>query len=614
MLSDIYTQPVKAAGPNRRLIRVFLFMGLSMLIAGIALYLYQEEISNFRKNIAIEQTHHLENQTTLIREDFKHCAYALLFLSNQVRLHKPFTATANLSALGNNFISFLDSSKLYDQIRVLDIHGMEVLGTRYYAGTPSIIPEDELKQSGGNEYFLKTIALDANEVYISPMVFTSQHGQGKLSMEPVIQFGMPLFDVQGQKTGMISMSYLAGSMLGKFKKVAGFEGLDVGESMLLNQEGDWLSGPDPKREWGFMFEGSRQSHLNTTAPEAWRRISSQKSGHFVINGDQYHFGSLYPAEMVASISGINSYRNSQPVLWKVVSRYPQTVFSQTTKETRNTIILFTLAFLVLINSMFWFLARAIARRRQTEGELEKLQLQESERASRLRILGRMSAEIAHELHQPLSAILSYADTCSRLMKKGKVEADKMSSLLGKISGQADRAGHVVRHVGNFTRSHEMKRALLDLNILVGETLSLAEIDTSKYRVACGVELAKPLPQVFADHLLIQQVLLNLIRNACEAMEEIDQHKRQLTVKTEGIENDFIKVSVCDQGPGLKPDELEQMFEPFFTLKKEGMGLGLSVSCSIIENHGGRLWAERLPGKEFVVCFTLPVTGELCNGD
>ncbi len=602
-MSDIRTKP------NRRLIRWPLFIGLSILIVGLALYIYQQEIRNYRHNIAIEQVHHLENQTTLIREDFKHCAYALLFLSNQIRLHRFFTSTASLDALGNDFVSFLASSKLYDQIRLLDIHGKEVLGARYYTGTPGIMPEKELTQSGGQEYFVRTIALEANEIYISPMVFTTRHGQGGLSTEPVIQFGMPLFDAQGQKTGMISMRYLAGSMLNNFKKVAGFEGMHVGESMLLNQEGDWLSGPGLKREWGFMFADSRQSHLNTTAPEAWRRISSQASGNFIVNGDQYHFATLNPAEMVASISGIYSYRNPLPDLWKVVSRYPQTAFSQTVRERRDAIILFTMAFLLLINSMLWFLARAIARRRQTEGELEKLQMQEKERASRLKILGRMSGEIAHELHQPLSAIMSYADTCSRLLKTGKVDADKISRLLGKISGQAGRAGHVVRHVGNFTRSHEMRRVSLDLNVLVGETLSLAELDTSKYRVACGVELAKPLPQVFADHLLIQQVLLNLIRNACEAMEDIEHCNRQLTIKTEKIEDNCIRVSVCDQGPGLKPDDLEHMFEPFFTLKKEGMGLGLSVSCSIIENHGGRLWAERLPGKGFVVCFTLPVTGE-----
>ena len=588
-----------------------------MLIAGIAWYIYQEEIRNYRKNIAIEQTHHLENQTTLIREGFKHCAYNLLFLANQVRLHKPFTTAAGSNALGDDFISFLDSSELYDQIRLLDIHGKEVFGAQYYAGKPRITPENKLKQSTGSEGFLTTIALDANEIYISPMIFTAQHGKGELSMEPVIQFGMPLFDAQGQRSGMISLSYLAGSMLNQYKKVAAFEGLDVGESMLLNQEGDWLSGPDPKREWGFMFVDSRQSHLDTTAPEVWRRISSQKSGHFILNGDQYHFTTLYPAEMISSISRINSHKDPRQAFWKAVSRYPQAVFSLTTRETRNTIILFTLAFLLLINSLFWFLARAITRRRQTEKKLEKLeklQTQERERASRLKILGRMSAEIAHELHQPLSAILSYADTCSRLMSKEEVQADKVGRILGKISGQADRAGNVVRHVGNFTRSHEMERVSLDTNMLIVETLSLAELDTSKYRVKCDSELARSLPLTFADHLLIQQVLLNLIRNACEAMQAMEPNKRQLIIQTEKTEGNCIKVSVCDQGPGLKPEELEHMFEPFFSLKQGGMGLGLSVSYAIIENHGGHLWAEKRTKKGFVICFTLPIAGELHDGE
>jgi PAS domain S-box-containing protein len=850
---------------NRRLVSFFLFTAFSLLIVGIAFYVYQEEIRNHRQNIAIEQTHHLENQTALIQESFRHCAYALLFLTNQIRLHQSFKSTAGREALANDFISFLDSSELYDQIRLLDIHGMEVIRARYHAGEPKIIPKHELQQSGGQDYFVKTIRLNANEIYISPMVFTSQHGKGGLSMEPVIQLGMPVFDRHGQKTGMIEMNYLAEIMLSQFKKVAGFEGLDVGESMLLNDDGYWLAGPGLQRKWGFMFADRSQNYLEIISPEAWEHISSQKSGHFVMDGDQYHFATLNPAEMVASISGINSYRDPQPAFWKVISRYPQTVFSLTTRETRNSIILFTLSFLLLINCMFWFLARAIARRRQTEAELrlsernyrmhiesvsdvvyfidpgfrivdispsveamlgykpeelvgrslkelglmtresarqtvadmksiikgkaiksrdltfvakdgthcigegsgapyytdgkisgfvgvirditqrkqmeeklresedrlkkiitaandaifivdtkkyniievnqkavsmfgysieefdllrmsnmssegtdgqlgfylnetassgqgatceltlrkkdgmeiptelstapihlggrtlilvmvrditdrkraealEKLQIQERERASRLMILGRMSAEIAHELHQPLSAILSYADTCLRLMKTGEMEADKMTRLLGKISGQADRAGHVVRHVGNFTRSQEVQRASLDLNMLIIETLNVSELEARKYRIKISTELTKLLPPVFADHLLIQQVLLNLIRNACEAMETMEPGKRQLIIQTDRGDNDCIKVSVCDQGPGLQPDELEHMFDPFFSLKKAGMGLGLSVSYSIIENHGGRLWAEMLPETGLVVCFTLPIVGELCHED
>jgi PAS domain S-box-containing protein len=842
-----------------------LLLMFSVLIAVIAILIYQEEIRNYRQQIAVEQVHHLENQTTLIRENFRYCAYSLLFLTNQIRLHQPFKTTAGLKALANDFISFLDSNELYDQISLLDVHGMEVLTAHYLTSGPAIASKNELQLSTGRDYFVRTIMLNTNEIYISPMVFMNNHGKSNLSLEPVIQFGMPLFDEQGQKTGIIILSYLAGSMLSQFKKVAGFGGLGMGESMLLNRDGYWLSGPDPKGEWGFMFSDHRQSHLDITVPEAWKRIVSQESGHFVVNGDQYYFTTLYPVEMVSSISRINTYRDPQEAFWKAVSRYPQTVFSATIRETRNTIILFTLFFILLMNGVFWFLARAIVRRQHTENELrlseknyrrhiesvsdvvysidpgfriedispsveamlgykpeeligstlkelhlvtkesakqamidikgilkgkavksraltfiakdgkhyigecsgapyftdgkisgfagvirditqrkemeghlresedrlkkiftsaneaifiidvqndeiievnpqaismlgysrkefkrlrmremvqcemndrfgmflkeavsfghgatselalrkkdgafistelsaapiqlggrtlilamvrditdrkraeelEKLQRQERERASRLVMLGQMSTEIAHELHQPLSAILSYADSCSRLMKTGELQADKLSKTLEKISGQASRAGHVVRHVGHFTRSHEMQRISLNLNMLVNETLNIAELEVRKYGVKIKTELMSPLPPIFADRLLIQQVLLNLIRNACEAMGGIELHKRRLIIGTERTDSDFIKTSVYDQGPGLAPAELERMFDPFFSLKKEGMGLGLSVSCSIIENHGGCLWAERLPEAGLVVCFTLPIAEELCHED
>ncbi len=613
-MNDIHIRADKAVTPDRRLIRIFLLMALSasILIVGVAFFIYREKIRNHRQNIAIRQASHLEDQTTVIRENFRHSAYSLLFLINQIRLHQPFRTTAGLKALGNDFVSFLDSNELYDRIRLLDVHGMEVLSVRYHAGKPGIAPKSELQWEGDRNYFVKTIALSAHGIYISPMVLAVEHGKADRPMEPVVQFGMPVFDRQGRRTGMIVLNYLAGTMLDYFKKVAGFSGGEVGECMLLNHDGYWLSALDSRDEWGFMFADRRQRRLGVTAPEAWRRIVRQESGHFFVNGDQYRFATLHPAEIISSVSGMNIGGDPRQVFWKIVSRYPQTAFMVANRETRDAIILSALSFMLLMNGMFWFLARAMIRRRQTEAELEKLHMLEKERASRLVILGRMSAEISHELHQPLSAILSYADTCLRLMKSGKMQADKLGGLLGKISGQADRAGHVVRHVGNFTRSREMQRASLDLNILINETLNLAELDTRKYRVKTGKVLAKSLPPVFADRLLIQQVLLNLIRNACEAMEGIEVRKRRLMIKTERINGDDVRVSVRDKGPELAPDELEHMFDAFFSLKKEGMGLGLSVSRSIIENHGGRLWAETSPETGMTVCFTLPIVKDLCH--
>jgi len=589
-------------------------LSVSMLITGLALFIYQEETGDLRKNIAIEQAHHLENQTTLIRENFSQRAHDLLFLANQIRLHHPFTTMAGLKALANDLLSFLDANDLYDRIRLLDIHGMEVLGARYHAGKPGIIPENELQQQGDRDYFVKTVMLKANEIYISPMVFTREHGQGNLSLKHMIQFGMPVLDRRGRKTGILILNYQADDMLNKFKRIAGFESPEVGEAMLLNKDGYWLSGPDPQKEWGFMFADRRQNHFDITAPKAWRHIARQKSGHFIVHGDQYFFTTLYPAEMISSISRINSYSHPRQAFWKIVSRYPQTAFTIATREIRYKIILFALSVMLVMNGMFWFMAQTIIRRRQTEDELEKLHLLEKERASHMAMLGRMSAEIAHELHQPLSAILSYTDTCLRLLKTGNAQTDRLGNILGKISGQASRAGHVVRHVGNFTRSQEMHRSSTDLNILINETLSLTELETRKYRVKTGKKLNRRLLPVYADHLLIQQVLLNLIRNACEAMEGIEPDKRRLTIETDGIDNDYVRVSVYDHGPGLTPDEMKHMFDAFFSLKKEGMGLGLSVSRSIIENHGGRLWAETLPETGMVVNFTLPLARKLHHED
>jgi signal transduction histidine kinase len=593
---------------------VLIALSASILISSVAFFIYLEEIKNYRQNIAIEQASHLKNQTTVIQENFRHSAYSLLFLIDQIRLHQPFKTSTGLNALANDFISLLDSNELYDQITLLDAHGTEVLSVRHHAGKLGITPKSKLQWKGDRNYFVRTIMLSVNELYISPMVLITKHGKVEQPVKPMVQFGMPVFDRQGQKTGMILLNYLTKTMLSHFKKAARFRGSTVGESMLLNQNGYWLSSPDSRNEWGFMFTYRKQKRLGIIAPEAWRQISRQMSGHFIVNADQYHFTTLYPAEIISTVSRINANGSPRKTFWKIVCRYPHTAFMVASRRIRNAIILPTLSIMLLMNGMFWFMAWMMIRRRQTEDELEKLYLLEKERASQMTMLGRMSAEIAHELHQPLSAIMSYTDTCLRLMKAGKVQPDRLSKILGKISGQADRAGHVVQRVGNFTRSQEMQRTSMDLNILINETLSLAELETRKYRVKTERKLKRLLPPVFADRLLIQQVLLNLIRNACEAMEGIEPRKRRLTIRTDGIDNSYVKVSVHDQGSGLPPDELEQMFDAFFSLKKEGMGLGLSVSRSIIENHGGRLWAENLPKTGLAVCFILPIAEELHHGD
>ncbi|HED14819.1 MAG TPA: hypothetical protein ENI62_14400 [Gammaproteobacteria bacterium] len=586
-----------------------LAISTSILIVGGAFIFYQKEISSYQQKIAIEQAHHLKIQTTAIRESLRHAAHSLLFLNQQIRVRQPFTSTVGTKELAEIFIAFLNSNELYDRISLLDKQGKEVLATHYQDDKAVIVPPRELRYLGQRDDFVQTIMLNAKEIYISPMVLATRQGKIIRPLQPIIELGMPVVDRYGKKLGVIILEHLVTNLLSYFKQVTRFGDSGSGYSMLLNQQGYWLVGSDPQDEWGFMFADRKQRRLGIRSPAVWRRISSRLSGHFFLYGGQYRFVTLYPAEIISSVSKLLSYRNPRQSFWKLVSRYPDQEFMAIRNEVRTEVFLPALIILLLMNGSLWILARMMANRKQVEQDLQRLHVQERERASQLEVLGRLSAEIAHELHQPLSAIRSYTDSCLRIVKNTSLQGDKLTRILMKISNQAERAGSVVQQVGNFTRNREMQRCSMNLSRLIYETLNLAELEVRKYRVSIETALLKPSPLVFADRLLIQQVLLNLLRNACESMAGFHPARRKLTISTDLAENSCVKVSVSDQGPGPTIAKLEQIFEPFFSLKKEGMGLGLSVSQSIIRSHEGHIWARKLPNVGFVVCFTLPIIEE-----
>jgi len=255
------------------------------------------------------------------------------------------------------------------------------------------------------------------------------------------------------------------------------------------------------------------------------------------------------------------------------------------------------------------IGRDITERRQTE-LLEKQRMQQLAHSSRLEEMGRMAAEIAHELHQPLSAIRTYSDTGLNMLKSGKEGLDKLGGVLGKIAGQAKRAGEVVHSVHDFSIKGEVHLSPQDVHDMVKETMQFIQLETQCRGVRLKLEFAKALPPVLADRILIEQVLLNLMRNACEAMVQHHQEEdRILAIQTHIADEGLIAITVRDNGPGLSAHELEHLFDAFYTTRDAGMGLGLTLSRLIIENHGGRIWAEAVPDGGAAFHFTLPVAGE-----
>jgi signal transduction histidine kinase len=227
--------------------------------------------------------------------------------------------------------------------------------------------------------------------------------------------------------------------------------------------------------------------------------------------------------------------------------------------------------------------------------------------TRVATLGEMTASIAHEINQPLGAIVNNANACLRWLTADNIEEARQSAEV--IRADARRAGEIVNRIRSFAKKATPQKDWMEINHTVRDVIALAGSEVERNCVALETELSHDLALVFADRIQLQQVILNLIINAVEAMSEMSGGPRQLLIRTETDESRGIVVAVHDSGPGLKPEDLHRLFTPFYTTKPQGMGMGLAICRSIIEAHGGRLWATATKDRGATFKFTLPTGGE-----
>jgi two-component system sensor kinase FixL len=254
-------------------------------------------------------------------------------------------------------------------------------------------------------------------------------------------------------------------------------------------------------------------------------------------------------------------------------------------------------------NFFTGFVRDLTDRQEAERRIEDLQA-ELLHASRLSVMGQMASTMAHELNQPLTAVTNYLEAGRHLIAIGAAPTERVADLMEKAIAQAQRAGEVIRQLRQFVSKGETERRPQNLNQLVEEALALGLVGVRQLGVRVSLKLDHDLPPVVVDPVQIQQVILNLVRNAVEAMEAVE--RRELTVAT-CMAGDEIEASVTDTGPGIAPELADRLFQPFVTTKKTGMGLGLSICREIIEAHHGHLTAAARQGGGTVFRLTLPRT-------
>jgi PAS domain S-box-containing protein len=252
-------------------------------------------------------------------------------------------------------------------------------------------------------------------------------------------------------------------------------------------------------------------------------------------------------------------------------------------------------------------AEEIEDRKRAEEERERLRQLEADLAhtNRVSIMGELAASIAHEVNQPLTGIVSNGSACLRFLAGDAPDVEEAREAVRDIVRDGKRAGEVIARIRALTKRTAPPREKLDLNETIREVLAIVGDEAKSKSVVIRTQFADDLSAVSGDRVQLQQVLLNLVMNAVEAMSGVGERARQLVITTQNIDRDRVEVTVEDSGTGMDPSTMARVFEAFFTTKPGGMGMGLSISRSIIQNHGGRLWATNNDGPGTSFHFTLP---------
>jgi len=250
------------------------------------------------------------------------------------------------------------------------------------------------------------------------------------------------------------------------------------------------------------------------------------------------------------------------------------------------------------------IATDVTDRKQT-AEISRQQEDRLQRTSRLITMGEMASTLAHELNQPLSAIANYCAGCVTRMQSGQWKQEDILAAMQKASFQAERAGKIIRRIREFVRKSEPRRSAVRIDDVLEDAIGFADIDARRLGIRIVAQVAPDLPAVFADRIMIEQVVLNLIRNGFDAMADTLPAERVLVVRAQASGERAVEVAVIDRGHGISDESRERLFTPFYTTKAEGMGMGLNICRSIVEFHDGRLVVDANPEGGTIFSFTLP---------
>ncbi len=360
------------------------FLPLSVLVGAVLFIIHHTESNAERTAILINERRNIDLQVKTAANDFNLIRSDLMFLSTQNELQSLLNQPGDQNespelklAIAKEYLSMSKQKQLYDQIRFIDQTGKEIVRVNFNKGEPSIVPEEKLQVQAKRYYFKDTFSLQSGEVFVSPLDLNIERGKIEQPLKPMIRFGTPVFDSQGQKRGIIVMNYLGKKFIDNLNKE---NSTSLGEMLLVNSDGYWLKGPKPENEWGFMYQNLKDQTFAKTFPPAWSKIATTDSGQLQTTDGLFTFKTLYPLVEVggakSSTGATNAFESSHGTVdtksyrWQIVTYIPAAVLNTRSQNSLHRLLLFYVVLSGLIGVGSWLLAISRLRRQESDTELQ----------------------------------------------------------------------------------------------------------------------------------------------------------------------------------------------------------------------------------------------------
>lgn len=584
-------------------LKIFLPIFLVILLISIFILKTQENLE--QKVFKNSEISTVDAKLKNIENEIKHVINDLLILKSSRYIDKFWSDIENeefIGDLSNEMLNILDYNKTYDQGRIIDKDGMEVIRVNFNNGNPCLVPKEKLQNKKSRYYFQDAIILDKGEVFVSPLDLNIEGGQIEDPLKPMIRIATPVFDRKGDKRGVIVFNYLAQNILDQLKDSANT--MIQSELMLINSDGYCLKGPSQECEWGFMFDEKKNLTFSQFYPDSWATIINNEESQFFTDDGLFTFKTIYPllesqrtnitnwTELITS----EMQMKSDDYYWKIVSFVSTDDIQASFINRRKWLASLVLVFSIILAAISWRLAQSMFYRRQA---LNSLQVSNDSK-------DKLFSIVAHDLKGPFNSLLGFSNMLIEEVNEGDhSNIKKYSSVLNStINKTYSFLVNLLDWSSSQINRIDFVPEVFCFDELVADIFLLHRLQAQNK----GIVLKKTIEKkifISADRNMLSTVIRNLISNAIKYSD-----KGEIELKAY-FNDDDLYCSIKDSGTGIAKEKLNTLFQISEiesipgTNNEKGTGLGLILCKEFIEKHNGEIGVESDLGSGTVFWFRIP---------